>query len=204
MYNIVNDINCDILFTTRTTFSDENYSLLKQIIDIQKQKQKLLYACVSITRISNDYAYLEPTPVPSPKERIDVLKKLKRIGAVTVLAMRPFLPIVNVSDYIKIIDEVKCFIDIVLGESFYFIRGGTVEKRVFFNGIAEDWEKDILRNQIMSFDKNKEPVWDIWKATKAESVIKSKCEKLGIIFSMHSDNAIEEFITKNKTKNIIK
>jgi DNA repair photolyase len=193
LYNIAIEINCDLLFTTRTTFSEEHYQLLKIIVDKQKQKNKILYACVSITRLSDDYVYLEPKPIPTPKERIGVLEKLKQIGAVTILAIRPFLPVVAINDYLNIIDDVKDNVDIVLGESFYFIHGGAVEKRVFPNGIAEEWKKDILKNQIMSFDKKKNPIWNIWQATKVKNIVQLKCDKLGLIFSMHSDDAIKEF-----------
>jgi DNA repair photolyase len=192
---IVTKIDCDLLFTTRTTFSEENYQRLKQIADEQKKKNKMFYACVSITRFSDACAYLEPKPIPTPETRIGVLKRLKEIGAVTVLAMRPFLPVVNIDDYLKIIDDVKDFIDIVLGESFYFIRGSQVEKRVFPNGILTEYENDILRNQKMSFDDNKAD-WDIWQATDCQQIIQTKCKELDIVFSMHSENAIKDFLEK--------
>ena len=77
LYNITTEIDCDLLFTTRTTFSEKHYQVLEQIADKQRQKKKMFYACVSITRYSDNCAYLEPTPIPTPEERIDTLKKLK-------------------------------------------------------------------------------------------------------------------------------
>jgi 8-oxo-dGTP pyrophosphatase MutT (NUDIX family)/DNA repair photolyase len=198
LYKIVMEINCDLLFTTRATFSDSNYEIIKQIIEQQKKLNKMLYACVSITRFSEDYAYLEPTPIPLPGERIIVLKKLKELGAVTVLATRPFLPTVNVDDYIRIIDKSKEFVDIVLGECFYFIRGGKVEKRVFPNGISPEIERNITHNQRMPFDNNK-ALWDIWNSDEYEQTVAARCKELGIVFSMHSDNAITEYL-KNENK----
>lgn len=198
LQRMVKEGNCDLLFTTRTTFSDSNYEEIRQIIEEQKVKEKKLYACISITRFSDDYAYLEPKPIPSPEERIIVLKNLKKLGATTILATRPLLPIVNVNDYLTIIDKAKQYIDIVLGECFYFVRGDNVEKRVFPNGILPEYEMDIDRNQKMLFDNNNAN-WDIWKATNYQQIIQKKCSDLGIIFSMHSDDAIVEYL-KNENK----
>lgn len=167
LHRIVKEINCDLLFTTRAIFSDSNYDELKIIIDEQKKLNKMLYACISITRFSEDYAFLEPTPIPLPEERIDVLKNLKTLGATTVLAIRPFLPIVSIDDYLIIIDKAKQYIDIVLGECFYFVRGDKVEKRVFFDGILPEYEQDIDQNIKMNFDNNN-ATWNVWKATECK------------------------------------
>jgi DNA repair photolyase len=196
LYRIATEIRCDLLFTTRATFSEENYQKLEQIVNEQRKANKMLYACVSITRISSDSAHLESPPTPLPEERMNVLRRFKEIGATTVLAMRPFLPIVKVSDYIEIIDKTKQFVDIALGEAFYFIRGGKVESRVFPNGILEEYEKDITKKE-MTFDDNK-AIWDVWESADYQQKVQDKCKELGIIFSMHSDNAIVEFQTKNK------
>ena len=197
LHRIATEVQCDLLFTTRTTFSEAHYHKLEQIANEQKRANKMLYACVSITRLSAESAYLEPYPIPSPEDRMNVLKRLKEIGATTVLAMRPFLPVVNVNDYLTIIDKTKQFVDIVLGEGFYFIRGGKLEKRVFPNGISDEYEKDIIRNQKMSFDDNKAD-WDIWKSDNYQQVVAKKCKELGIVFAMHSSDAIVEFQAKRK------
>jgi DNA repair photolyase len=197
LYIIATEIQCDLLFTTRTTFSEAHYHKLKQIVNEQKKANKMLYACVSITRLSADSAYLEPYPIPSPQERMIVLKRMKEIGATTVLAMRPFLPVIDIDDYLTIIDETKQFVDIVLGEDFYFIRGGNLAKRVFPNGILNKYEKDIIQNQRMPFDDN-DANWNIWKANEYQQTIQNKCNELGVVFSMHSENAIVEFQARNK------
>lgn len=195
LYEIVEKINCDVLFTTRTVFSDVDYEVLKEIINRQKRKKKMLYACVSITRLSDKNAYLEPEPIPTPIERLIVLKKLKKLEATTVLALRPFLPVVSTNEYIEIIDYINEYIDIVLGESFYFIRNGAVQKRVFRKGILKEYEKNIT-NKKMNFDIN-DAVWDVWNSEDYEKLVQKKCEELGIIFSMHSEDAIKKFSNNN-------
>jgi len=192
LHRIVTEINCDLLFTTRTLFSDNNYKKLSLIINEQKRMNKMLYACISISRFSESTAYLEPYPIPTPIERVKVLHRLKEMGASTVLAIRPFLPVVETQDYIRIIDSTKDYVDIVLGECFYFIRGGTAQQRVFPNGITSEVEKNIKRNQKMPFDVNSAD-WDIWDSVEYQETIANRCAELGLVFSMHSSEAIELF-----------
>ena len=195
LLRISNNFNCDILFTTRTTFNEEQIELIKKVVKNKKKKGKKLYACISITRYSENLSYLEPNPIPSPDERIETLKHLHSTGAVTILAMRPFLPVVPIKDYLKILEKSKSFIDIALGEHFYFIREGRIYQRVFPKGISKSIEKDITRGNKMSFDVN-DSDWDIWYSRKYEKIVRKKCEVLGITFSMHSDEAIDNYIYK--------
>jgi len=193
LHTIATEVQCDLLFTTRTTFSEAHYHKLERIVNEQNKNNKKLYACVSITRLSADSAYLEPYPIPSPEERMIVLKRLNEIGATTVLALRPFLPIIDVNEYLTVIDKTKQFVDIVLGEDFYFIRGGNLAKRVFPDGISPEIERNIMHKQRMPFDDNKS-LWDIWRSVEYEKTIAARCKELGIIFSMHSDTAIVEYL----------
>ncbi len=192
LHAIVTEVDCDVEFTSRTVFSDEEYRQFKVIIDIQKEKGYRFYAGVSITRYSEDTQYLEPHPIPSPDSRIEHIKIMKKLGAITMLGLRPFLPVVNIADYITILDKLYPDLDIALGECFYFIRDGKIQERVFLDGIPDWIEQDIVRNQIMDFDDN-ESLWDIWNSEKYERAVAAHCKKLGIIFSMHSAEAIEEY-----------
>lgn len=199
LYRVAIEIDCDLLFTTRAVFSEGDYKMIHRIADEQKRTKNEFYACISITRYSDDVAYLEPDPIPTPNARIAILKRLKEIGVTTVLAMRPFLPVVNKNDYLTIIEKSKEFVDIVLGECFYFIRDGKIQNRVFPNGIPERIEKELLHNQKMEFDNNSSQ-WEVWDAKEYYEVIKKRCEELNIVFSMHSDDAIFEYLHR-KEKN---
>ncbi len=189
------EIKCDLLFTTRAIFSTDNCNTLRFIIDEQKKTGKNFFACVSVTRFSKKTMYLEPPPIPTPSERILMLRRLKEMGATTVLAMRPFLPVVDIDDYLEILNKSKDFVDIVLGECFYFSRGGIIQKRVFPAGIPKEFEVNITRNLKMDFDDNSAD-WDIWDSTEYRDKVKSECEKYGLVFGMHSDDAIREYLEK--------
>ena len=58
------------------------------------------------------------------------------MGAITMLGLRPFLPVVNMHDYTTILDKIYPDLDIALGECFYFIRNGSIQERVFPKGIS--------------------------------------------------------------------
>lgn len=197
LYKIVMEIDCDLLFTTRTTFNEQQYEILDSVFKEQKRKNRKIYACVSITRYSKDLEYIEPYPIPTPDRRIDTIRELKELGAVTVLAIRPFLPIVPITDYLKIIDKAKEYTDIVLGESFYFVRNGNVQKRIFPDGISKEIEANILQSQKMSFDDNNAE-WEIWNSVSYQNIIKNKCEENNLIFAMHSDDGIKQYLDKEK------
>lgn len=189
---ISQSVECDLLFTTRAVLPDTVLNRLSEIADRQHKVNKLLIAGTSITRYSEEVAYLEPAPIPSPDERIQHMKNMKSLGAVTMLGLRPFLPMVNVSDYITILDKIHPSLDIALGESFYFIRNGNIQKRVFPNGIPNEIEKEIKQGQKMYFDDN-QSCWDTWSSLSVERTVAEHCRKRGIIFAMHSTEALEEY-----------
>ena len=192
------ELDVDLLFTTRTTFKAEHYGILRDIADEQHRTNNNLYACISITRYSEDVDYIEPKPIPSPDERIETILNLKKIGATTVLALRPFLPVVDISDYLTIINKTLGYVDIVLGECFYFIRGGKIYKRVFKDGYKEVWEKDTEHGVVMGFDDNTLE-WDVWDSSEYQDIIRKHCENHGIVFSMHSDDAISEYLKQSSS-----
>lgn len=188
------EIDCDLLFTTRTIFSDDDYRQLHDVVDTLKMKGNNLFACVSITRLSDSVAYLEPRPIPEPVERIHELKKLHDIGAVVVLALRPFLPVVPEKDYLALLELSHDYVDIVLGETFFFVNGGKIEKRVFPNGIIEDI-RNTLSKKDMDFNNNNED-WVIWESTVLEKMIQQYCDDHDIVFSMRSATAISDYYTR--------
>lgn len=190
--SIVNAVSCDITFTTRSVFTEEEYKQLAEIIQNHKKTGYKFIAGSSITRYSEKSAYLEPAPIPSPDERIAHIKRMKKIGAITMLGLRPFLPVVDINDYYTILDKVYPHLDIALGECFYFIRNGNIQQRVFPNGLSKEYEKNITHNHKMDFDDN-DSLWEIWDSEEYENKVAAYCKKLGIIFSMHSEQALKEY-----------
>lgn len=177
-------MDVDITFTTRTTFNKDRLKKLKNINDYMKNKNHKLIVSISISRLYSAN-YLEPSPIPSPEERIETLKKLKENGLYTILATRPFLPIITSDEYIEIIKRSKNYVDAVLGETWY------ADEKII-NDVCKDF--DIKRVQFvektMDFDNN-DKVWKCYEAKETVEKVTQFCKENEIHFYMRSNPAIE-------------
>jgi DNA repair photolyase len=180
------ELNSDITFTTRTIFSENQLIQLGAIAKRQKNKKLLLIASISIPRLYSAN-HLESVNTPAPIERITTLKKLKEMGLLTVLAIRPFLPIISVLEYKQIIDLAKEYIDVVLGEDWYVDPSGIIERRVFLGPTPQNI---TFNSSKMDFDSSKKS-WKLWKAKEYTRAINKYCKELNIPFYMRSKPAFD-------------
>ena len=181
---ISKSIDVDITFTTRTVFKNEDIKKLKNINDYMKMKNYKLIASISISRL-NSSEFIEPKPIPKPEERIELIKRLKENGIYTMLAVRPFLPIIDSKEYIEIIKRCKNYVDAVLGEIWY-------ADEELINDVCKsiDIDKIPFVDKIMDFDTNKK----VWKCFEAQNIVKEVdkyCNQNNIKFYMRSYPAIE-------------
>lgn len=181
---ISKNIDVDITFTTRAVFKNEDIEKLKNISDYMKTKHHKLIASISISRLYSSQ-FIEPKPIPEPESRIELLKKLKENGLYTMLAVRPFLPIIDSNEYIEIIKRCKNYVDAVLGEIWY-------ADDELINDICKNINKDKISfvDKVMDFDTNKK----VWKCYEAEKIVKKVteyCKQNNINFYMRSYPAIE-------------
>lgn len=184
------ELNCDVLFTTRAVLDRSAVSEIKTVNDLLRQNDLLLIACVSISRLRSA-AHIEPRPISMPEIRIDVLRRLKDAGIATVLAMRPFLPIIPAHEYCELVELSRDAVDAVLGEAWYFDAAGKLEDMVLGKGIRFD----KFRLKEMDFDRNGNQ-WKVWDAVETADVVRDYCDALGIPFFMRSAPAIE--LLRNK------
>lgn len=181
---ISESIKTDILFTTRTTFSDEDLKRLSRISNYMKSNGCKLIACISISRLfSADW--IEPYPIPNPEERIETLKKLKENGIVTILATRPFLPVIKAKEYIEIIKKAQKYVDAVLGEIWY--ADDNLIKSVCKNIAIQEIN---FKEKKMDFDNNNKS-WKCYEAIETVDEVKKYCKENNIPFFMRSKPAIE-------------
>jgi len=172
----------DVLFTTRTVFDGPAIEELNQISLSYREQGLMLIGCISISQWTK--AYLEPYPIPTPEQRIDQLRKFKQIGIISVLAMRPFLPVVPLSDYISILTAAKPHIDIVLGEAWYADSEGIMEKIIMGNKKLGSYHL-----AEMPFDENN-AIWRVYEYSEVEDYCRQWSVKNGIPFFMRSRPAI--------------
>lgn len=174
----------DLLFTTRAPLDDEHLVQLETINANCRANGRLVFGCVSVAQLH--HPYLEPRPIPPPHNRIAQLGRFRDLGLVTVLAMRPFLPVVPIEEYLEIITLSKKHANVVLGEVWYADQAGKLEARVFPTTPAD--YPFVLKK--MDFDENKE-VWKVFEGREIEASVSRLCAELDLPFFMRSRPAIE-------------
>ena len=189
---ISREIDIDVLFTTRTTFSTNDLNKLEKIRERINGNGNYLFGCISISRLKS-VPHIEPPPIPSPQARIKTLCDLKQIGIITFLAVRPFLPIISSSEYIEIIANGRLFSDVVLGEYLYADNNGIIEKRVFQGPTPENINFEKERKMDFSLT---EKSWKVWCAANIKNDVQRYCESINMPFFMHSQLAVD-FIRQN-------
>jgi len=179
------EFKVDILFTTRAVFKDSHLLRLSEIQRVQSNNKKMLIGCVSITQLN--HPHLEPKPIPSPQSRIEQLRKFKEIDLKSILAMRPFLPIIPLEDYKQIIDYTKDHVDLILGSHWFADPKGKLEEDVFQGHMPTD---SSFVYEKMDFDIN-DAFWKVYKSESLEQGVREYCDLLKIPFFMRSKPAID-------------
>lgn len=174
-------LGCDLLFTTRAVLDSANFTRLcelNQRMSVQGQK---IFGCVSIPRLRSA-PHLEPRPIPSPEARIEQLQHFKETGLVSVLAMRPFLPVIPTNEYIELVRLCQPFVDAVLGSTWYADTAGTLERRVLLGPTPDNIH---FTEGQMDFNQNG-IAWKIYEGQEARAEIERFCASQGIPFFMRS------------------
>lgn len=176
-------LNKDVLFTTRAVLDEEDMNRLSDIAKMYNEKNLMLIGCVSITSWTTKG--IESANVPSPEKRVEELRKFKDVGIVPILAMRPFIPTVPISDYQLILEKTLGLVDVVLGESWYVDREGILEKRTLKNCKIESFT--LCK---MPFDDN-DKIWKRYDGVDQETFCEEWCKQHNVLFFMRSLPAIK-------------
>ena len=178
-------LRTDVLFTTRAPLETAELDRLAVLNERLKRQNNILFGCISIPRLRSA-PHLEPPPVPSPERRLQVLRGLHERGIVSVLTMRPFLPVVPVEEYVELVRLAVGYSDVVLGEVWYADKGGVLERQVLGEvGVAGL----TFEEHRMPFDRNP-AVWKVWEAKEVRERVEDYCSRAGIPFFMRSRPAV--------------
>jgi hypothetical protein len=178
------EFNTDLLFTTRAVLDDGSLDHLGEIARELNRRGNRMIACVSVAQLS--VPRLEPRPMAPPLERLEQLKRFRSLGAATVLAMRPFLPVVPVSDYTSLVNFAKGAADIILGEAWYVDEGGILERAV----LGAPAPAGLMQPSDMDFNDNSIR-WKTYEPPEVIEAVTAECERLGIPFFMRSRPALD-------------
>lgn len=186
LVDMLSTLGVDVLFTTRAPLGQKELNQFEKINKRMNQQGNLLFGCISISTLKSAL-HLEPRPIPSAHERLRILEGLYDRGIVSVLAIRPFLPIVPPEEYVEIAKLGAPFSNVILGEAWYADQTGILEKGVFRN----DYQKleDFVEHK-MDFDHN-DAFWKVWEAEEPRKAVSTFCAEVGVPFYMRSRPAIE-------------
>lgn len=172
----------DIIFTTRMVFTNDQLSRLESISERAARMGNYVMGCVSIAQLMQPH--LEPTPIPSPALRLEQLAAFRARGIVSILAMRPFLPVVPLKEYKRLLSLAVEKADVVLGEVWYADQAGLLENQVMGTKLQQ------FSHKKMDFDSN-QSVWRIYEANDVREMCEQWSQSTGIPFYMRSRPAIE-------------
>lgn len=180
-------LKVDVLFTTRHVFSEAQLERLGDITCQYRAKGLLLIGCISISQLH--HPQLEPPPIQSPHLRAQLLREMQKLGIVTALTIRPFIPTIPASEYSEIALLAGDFADVVLGGDLYLDSNGSVEKGI--RTAAETLDLDASPSQVHALDFSlNDNDWITLTHPEAEVRVRAACEKLGKPFFMRSAGAI--------------
>jgi len=180
LLDLLSAFNVDLLFTTRAVLSEASLAHLERIAKRLATSNRMLIGCVSVLQLT--VPHLEPRPIPPPDARIAQLGRLRAAGLKTVLALRPFLPNVPLTDLREIVARAAPNIDLVLGGVWYYDQRGRIVSDVMGSEGAKLVPDDTRR---MPFDDNKAE-WHVFEGAEAQATVSEVCRSYGIPMFMRS------------------
>jgi DNA repair photolyase len=180
-------LNVDVLFTTRYVFGSSELERLSTLASRYRAQGLLLIGCISISQLH--HPRLEPPPIKSPYQRLQLLREMQQLGLVTALTIRPFIPTIPASEYCEIAMLGGEFADVILGGDLYLDSERAVESGI--REAAENLElgksSSLARALDFSLSDN---AWMTLTHPEATAQVNAICETLGKPFFMRSAGAI--------------
>ena len=105
---------------------------------------------------------------------------------VTVLAMRPFLPVIPPDEYVEIASICRPYVDVALGEVWYVDKTGILELKVFRGPVPSNVRYE---EHEMDFDSNGK-TWKVWDGAAPERRVADYCASVNLPFFMRSRPAV--------------
>lgn len=180
-------LNVDVLFTTRYVFTESELARLGGIASQYRASRLLLIGCISISQLH--HPELEPPPIASPYRRSQLLREMQRVGVVTALTIRPFIPSIPATEYREIALLAAEFGDVVLGGDLYLDSNGAVLEGI--KTAKQSLSIDLATSRIGALDFSLgNDDWVTLSHPEAAAQVSAACEKMGKPFFMRSAGAI--------------
>jgi DNA repair photolyase len=182
----------DVLFTTRYVFTSPERDRLAELVEEYRKARRTLIPCISVSQLH--YADLEPRPIPTPDDRIGLVKWLHGIGAQVALTVRPFIPYIPADDYAEIVRRVDGECSVVLGGDWHTDVDGRIDSLTRAALEPHLGQLDPLtpadRPERLDFSTDSS-LWYTHVHPTAEQVVRAECERQGLRFFMRSSPAVD-------------
>ncbi len=182
--------NCNIIAITRNVFNEKELERLSKLNKKMRKNKKYLFLAVSIPALESYSKTEDCNIIPTPKKRIEFLKKLYDLDIFSILTIRPLYPnkIIPISEALEIINlcenKISCVLSSGLATNEHILnRIGLLEND--FNYIEGQSSEYLVDS---GSDVN---YTDVIKEIKE---IKEKCKEKNIPFFEHSMPAINYII----------
>ena len=136
--------NCNLFIITRNVFNDDEFKELEKLRLDMRNTNKQIFIAISLNSIDSIGVCEDVRKVPTPKERIDFIKKLADRGFMPMLMLRPVFPnnIIPIDECLRIIDRtyehVSCVVSSGLGINIDILdRLGMKEADFSYNATQE-------------------------------------------------------------------
>jgi DNA repair photolyase len=180
-------LNVDVLFTTRYVFTDSELERLGEIANQYRARRLLLIGCISISQLH--HPELEPPPIKSPYRRSQLLREMQKIGVVTALTIRPFIPSIPAAEYREIALLAGEFGDVILGGDLYLDSNGAVLRGIKAAHQNLNVELPPKRVGTLDFSLGNDD-WMTLSHPEAAEQVSAVCEEIGKPFFIRSAGAI--------------
>lgn len=183
----------DLCVTSRCVLENETFEKLVLLNKKMKSKGKRIYWCASVPAMESASIMEDLSKVPSPKERIEFLHKLKTNGICSILSVRPMFPNSVIPD-----EEICNLIKQSAQSVHAVITGGLITT-------AEIDKRLGLIQTNWKYSPNNDSdylVGAIGKEARFVDVedeilhLKKCCDLYGVAFFAHSMQAINYLVTK--------
>jgi hypothetical protein len=181
-------LNCDVLFTTRASFKTDDERRLYAIASEYVRCGLLLVGCVSVSQLF--HPALEPRPIMQPRDRIDLLGRMRANSIRTVLTIRPLIPAVPASEYVEIARLGYESADVILAGDLYVDSKGIIETALAesIGSRPEQFVGGLPHQLDFSLDDTR---WRTIHNDAAAQALSIFCEQVHRPFFMRSGPAIE-------------
>jgi len=185
---------CHIFVITRNVFNDDEMFRFAQLSAKMKEYDKILFVGISVIAYEKSLR-VENSSIPSTIERLEFVKRLRKMGFNPILIVRPLFPkeIIPTSDVIRMIDLVKNEVSSVISSGL--IVNDNILERLDLSPTDLTYLGMEKSDYFIGAGLNEDDLKTVDVSSELNE-LKEKCRKEGVMFFSHTLPALNHIISK--------